>query len=466
MKSNFAAVVCSTVMAVVLAGAASTHADHIVIQNRPSGPEPAPQWIGSDAFHLDHVLLKNGKSFDGEIVFENKDALKLEIFVPPGYTMARKLEQASIKTLTRSAHDGSPYVLIPVFGVIGKDITADALHAGLAKAVAAKASRIILVIDSPGGRIDQMCEMVDDLLPVSQKVEVVAYVKTAYSAAAVIAMCCPHVYLTPDGVIGAAVPFRMTNNGPADVDAKFRSGFEAKIRASAAQGGHADLLIRGMSEPDLEIYLTHENTVPVLRTTGPGKLIKSKGQILTLTAREASDCGLGQIATDWADLGKQVTGGRWYESTHRPWNAVVAVVEEHRQRERDLVELQQRRMARRAAIEQIRPECEAIELRINELLAKSLAAQNAAHELVTRGNAELQQVELEYQQALQAAQSQPAPTAAMAQAAEAKNKRAASVRQFYQTKIAALQAEDQAARTEAARLQDRERQMIASLPAE
>ena len=122
--------------------------------------------------------------------------------------------------------------------------------------------------------------------------------------------------------------------------------------------------------------------------------------------------------------------------------------------------------ARRAAIEQIRPECEAIELRINELVNKSLAAQNAAHELATRGNAELQQVEVEYQQALQAAQSQPAPTAAMAQATEAKNKRASSVRQFYQAKIAAMQAEDQAARTEAVRLQDRERQMIASLPAE
>ena len=189
MKSNFAAAVCSAVLAVVMAGAASTFADHIVIENGPSGPEPAPQWIGPDAFHTDHVLLKNGKSFDGEIVSENKDALKLEIFVPPAYTMARKLEQASIKSLTRSAHDGSPYVLIPVFGAIGTDITAEAFRAGLAKAVAAKAPRIVLAIDSPGGRIDQMCEMVDDLLPVSQKVEVVAYVKTAYSAAAVIAMC-------------------------------------------------------------------------------------------------------------------------------------------------------------------------------------------------------------------------------------------------------------------------------------
>lgn len=466
MKVNFAAVICSTVIAAVMAGTAPMYAGHIVIQNRPSAPEPAPQWLGANAFHNDHVVLKNGKSFDGEIVSENKDAIRLEIFVPPAYTMARRLERVRIKTLIRSVHDGSPYVLIPIFGVVGEDITVDALRAGLAKARAVKATRIILAIDSPGGDVGQMAAMVDDLAMASQDVKIVAYVKKAYSAAAVIAMCCPQVYLTPDGVIGAVVPFRMTDNGPADVDAKFRSAFEAKIRASTAQGGHADLLIRGMSEPDLELYLTNENNEPVLRTAGPGKLIKAKAQILTLTAHEACECGLGRIATDWIDLGQQVTGGRWYESTHRPWNAVVTVVEGHRQHERDIAELHQRQLARRTAIQQIRPECEAIELRVNELLAKSASAQNAAHDLAARGYAELQQIDLEYQQALQAAQSQPAPTVAMAQAAEVRNERASTVRQFYQAKIAAMYAEDEAARMEATRLQSRERQMIASLPPE
>lgn len=467
MQARFVTAIPIILGAMLVAGPATpTYADHIVIENRPTAPVAAPDWLGPDAFHTDHVVLQNGKSFDGEIVFENKDTLKLEIFVPPAYTIDRRLERARIKSVIRAAHDGSPYVLIPIFGAVGEDITAEAFHAGLAQARAAKASRVILAIDSPGGDIGQMCQMVDDLAAASQDMEIVAYVKHAYSAAAVIAMCCQHVYLTTDGVIGAVVPFRMTDNGPADVDAKFRSGFEAKIRASTAQGGHADLLIRGMSEMNLELYLAKEHNQPVLRTFGPGKLIKAKDQILTLTADEASDCGLARIAKNLTDLGKQFTGGRWHESTHRPWNAVVAAVEGHRQQQRDLVAARQRQVARRAAIEQIRPACEAIDKRLAELSAKAQAAQHSAQELAQRGDAELAQIDQEYQQALQAAQFQPAPNAAIAQAAQAKNQRAATVRQFYETKLTALKAEFEAAQAEATRLQGREKEMIASLPPE
>jgi membrane-bound serine protease (ClpP class) len=131
-----------------------------------------------------------------------------------------------------------------------------------------------LAIDSPGGDIGQMYGIVDLLIDASKDVQIVAYVKRAYSAAAVIAMCCNEIYVKPDAVIGACVPFHLAENGPEDVDAKFRSAFEAKIRASTAQGGHADLLIRGMSELDLQIYLATEDGKPVLRTSGRGSSSK------------------------------------------------------------------------------------------------------------------------------------------------------------------------------------------------
>ena len=41
-------------------------------------------------------------------------------------------------------------------------------------------------------------------------------------------MTCRDLYMTPIASM-AAVPFHMTANGPEDVDAKFRSAFEAKF---------------------------------------------------------------------------------------------------------------------------------------------------------------------------------------------------------------------------------------------
>jgi ATP-dependent protease ClpP protease subunit len=401
----------------------------------------------------DHIVLQNGRAFDGEFVAETNSTVTLEMFFPPSYTMERRFNKAQIKTWQRPAHVGAPYVMIPIIGEIGNDVTVDAIRAGLEKARAARPRYIVLAIDSPGGDIGQMDGIVDLLIGASKEVKIVAYVKQAYSAAAVIAMCCNEIYAKPDAAIGACVPFRLAENGPEDVDAKFRSAFEAKIRASTAQGGHADLLIRGMSELDLQIYLATEDSKPVLRTSGPGKLIKGSGQILTLTADEAVQCGLARIAPDMADLGNQVAGGAWYESSRRPWNAVVATIA-----------LQRRRLAREAAIARVRPEYNAIERRIAPLVAKGVAANNAINNLTAQCNAELQQVDHEYRQAFLLTQYQSDPAAAAARALEVHNASAAAARQNWQSNVAGLQAVADAAWGEVAQLRQREKQLLDSIP--
>ena len=414
----------------------------------------------------DHVVLQNGREFDGEVVAESDRTLTLEMFVPPGYTLGRTFEKAAIKTLVRPPREGEPYVLVPLIGQIGKDVTADALRGGLEKARKANPRFIVLAIDSPGGDIGEMVGMLDLLRDASKQIEVVAYVKRAYSAAAVIAMSCRDIYMKPDAAIGATVPFRMTANGPADVDAKFRSVIEAQMRASTAQGGHADLLIRAMSEMNLELYLASENGKPVLRTSGPGKLIKSKGQILTLTANEAAECGLAHVVAGMTEMGKQVAGGAWYEASRRPWNAVIAAVALQRQRERDLMEQEQRWLARQTAMAQIRPEYEAIVRRVAELSTKINAARNAIEESTKRSTAELKQIDADYRQAIASARFQSDAVAAAARAAEMRDSRAAATRQNWQSQVASFQAQEDAAQKELAQLRIRAQQLLDSLPPE
>lgn len=414
----------------------------------------------------DRIVLQSGRAFEGEVVAETSRSVTLESFVLPGYTMERRFDRSQIKTWHRPSREGVPYVVIPVFGEIGNDVTADALRNGLAKARAANPRYIILAIDSPGGDIWQMNEMIDAVIEASKQTNVTAYVKQAYSAAAVLAMCCPEVYMKPDAVIGAAVPFTATENGPVDVDAKFRSAIEAKMRAAAQHGDHADLLMRGMSELNLQIFLAMEHGKPVLRTFGPGKVIKRDGEILTLTAHEAVQCGLARIAPTMADLGKQVAGGPWHEATRRPWNAVIGTVALARQHEKDVLDQQQRHATRQAAIARVRPEADAIMRRARELTAQRAAAQSAINDLTSRGNIELAQVEHQYQQELGLAKYQADPTAAIARAVEVRNSRAMAVRQQFDANVTALRAQDAAARAELAQLTARMKQLLESVPSE
>jgi len=228
----------------------------------------------------DRLVLRDGKTIEGEVITEDDKTVLVEVWVPPLSFYQKRISKPQIKTWVRPSREGAPYVTIPIFGTIGDDVTVDALRAGLQDARAAKPRYVILAIDSGGGSIAEMAGMLELLQEASKEFEIVAYVKSAHSAAAVIAMSCRHVFMRPGATIGATVPFRMTEDGPRDVDAKWRSIIEAEMRAAARRGGHADLLIRGMSEIDLELFLAEEDGKPSLRTSGPGKRIKSKGHFL------------------------------------------------------------------------------------------------------------------------------------------------------------------------------------------
>jgi hypothetical protein len=338
-------------------------------------------------------------------------------------------------------------------------VTVEGLAAGLAAAREAKAKYVVLAVDSPGGSVEEMAGIIDLIAGASKDVEIVAYVKNAQSAAAVIAMTCGRVYARADAVIGAAVPFRMTENGPVDVDAKFRSIIEAKMRAATAHGGHADLLVRGMAEMGLEIYLTEEDGRPVLRTTGPGKRIKSRGQILSLTGKEAEACGLAHVAGDMDEVGRLVAGGAWHEPNRRAWNAVVGNVAGRREQARYEHERGQRALAGRYAVAEL-------DQRINALLARAAQIVEEIPALKARAQGEIRQVDSEYTDAMGRAPGQKRPQDAMFQASTSASERVREIKRAYEAEVTRLQAEGRAAVAEAERLRREQKELIATLPGE
>lgn len=405
----------------------------------------------------DRLVLTDGRTVEGEIAQESNDTVTIEIRAA-GSTLFQQVRKDQIQTWYRPSKEGAPYVSLPIAGVIGEDITPEALRAGLTAARAAHPDYVILAINSPGGHIDAMDAMVDVILAESRRTKIIAYVKQAYSAAAVIAMACHEVYLTPQAAIGAVVPFRMTETGPAEVDAKFRSAFQAKIRATAVMADHADLVIRGMSELDLEIFLTQADGHPLLTIQGPGKPIKSKGQILSLTAVEAKECGLSGIAQNMNDLGTQVCGGAWHEENRRAWNAVIDTVAQANQRRRADQARAQRQTIRNAAMDRIKPECESIMDRITQLSAQCTAKRNSLTDMQKNYDASMQQIHKDYDAAMSKARTQKDRDNASTQANQ-------SVNNLRQT-MASLQTDADAAALEADALRKRLQYLMASLPPE
>lgn len=273
----------------------------------------------------DHIVFRDGHTLDGTVT--DQDAKTMTVQTDGSATTqpsSQQIDKSQIKSVNGIAHDGPSYVLLPVEGVIGIDISGNAFQTGLEQALQMQPQIIVIFIDSDGGSISELEKMEDALAEVPPGVRKIAYVKKAFSAAAVLAMSCQQIYIKPDGVIGAAVPFKFTDKGlPEDVDAKFRSAFAAKVRTWVGQAGHSDLFVRGMMDLNLQLYIRMEDGQLVISTGGPGRMIKSSGQILTMTAQEATDCGLTQIASKMADIGKQAVGGPWYPESKIPWHTVL-----------------------------------------------------------------------------------------------------------------------------------------------
>jgi ATP-dependent protease ClpP protease subunit len=415
--------------------------------------------------NADQIILKNGRMIDGAVISENDKTLTIEI---PGIGMSltTTISKAEIKTRKKVVREGRPYVVVPVRGVIGDDVTVEALRAGLAEARRAKPQYVVLEIDSPGGNIGEMTGMLDLLSEASKDLKIVAYVKRAYSAAAVIAMSCPQVYMVPGATIGATVPFRMTENGPAEVEAKLRSAIEARMRAANRCGGHDDLLIRGMSDADLELYVAEDNGKPVLRTSGPGKLIKSKGQILTLTTEESVTCGLAHSAATMEDLGQQICGGAWYEVNRFAYNATIATVEMQRQQDRQAAEEKRRILARQKAISEIKPGLDDIEVRAAQLAGRAAANDGEIARLSALCDAELRRIESERLQAVEYARRHGALDSEMPHITEVANTRASAIRHSTDRQIAQLRSDSEAAKNELALLGQRRKSLLANVPKE
>ena len=148
------------------------------------------------------------------------------------------------------------------------------IRRGLKEAIARHADLVVLDIKTPGGAVDVTLQILEALAKFPGKT--VAYVDNeALSAGAFVAAVTDEIWLTPDGVIGAAAPVTATGQ---DVDSttrlKLTSYLKARMRSVSEGKGYRGQVISAMIDPDTELKIGD-------------KVLKEKGSLLSLTASEA-----------------------------------------------------------------------------------------------------------------------------------------------------------------------------------
>jgi membrane-bound serine protease (ClpP class) len=213
---------------------------------------------------------------------------------------------------------GSPRVaIVPIVGALDETHVALVRRAG-ERIRAERPDLAIFEIDTPGGRIDHMIQIGEEIMRLDP-VPTAAYVRPpadgalmggAISAGVYLAISCKRLYMFPGTVIGASAPVMPTAEGLKPVEEKGVSMAREKFRARAEQNGYPPNLVVAMVDQDLEIfevdldgrkaYLT-DGEIEKLRSEGrkfdvPTVPFDSREKLLTLTDRQVEQAGMGKIA--------------------------------------------------------------------------------------------------------------------------------------------------------------------------
>ena len=212
-------------------------------------------------------------------------------------------------------------VLIPVHAEIARPVLY-VLRRGLKEAIEQKADVVVLDLKTPGGALDVTFSIVEALEKFPG--EKIAFVDDqALSAGAVIAAVADEIWFAPRGKMGAAAPVNATG---ADLEKSMRqkivSYLKAEVRSLSEGKGRRGQVISAIIDEEFELKIGD-------------KILKPKGELLTLTASEASQTYgdppspllAAGIAKNAADLLAQKFGTAGYElkSLEITWSEKLAV---------------------------------------------------------------------------------------------------------------------------------------------
>ncbi len=188
------------------------------------------------------------------------------------------------------------YFTIPVFGQLGREVTADAFSTALNAAIDAKADYVVLLLDSDGGNLLE-AEHIIALLGRHPDLKTIAMVKRAMGPSVALSFACRRIYLYGEGAASLVLPEQL-NGRPLTVEQteQLRAALRRSLVEACRVAGRQPLVALGMIEPDLSLYASPGVPVRVgLNRVGPdSQWIKRPGQLLTFDPTNAVEFGYAQ----------------------------------------------------------------------------------------------------------------------------------------------------------------------------
>lgn len=159
-----------------------------------------------------------------------------------------------------------PVYRVPISGGIEHGL-APFVARSIRAAERANARGVVLILDTPGGRIDAAERIADAVR--NTELPIVAFVdRRAFSAGAMIALASDSIFMRPGSVIGAATP--VSGQTGEKLPEKYVSAMRAEFRALAEEHGIDPRLAEAMVDEDIEI-----------------EGVTARGRLLTLSTAEA-----------------------------------------------------------------------------------------------------------------------------------------------------------------------------------
>lgn len=219
-------------------------------------------------------------------------------------------------TADDSQHTLPQVMIVPLHGTVGGtrgQSLRDTFDAGMledcfAAAEKAGAKIVILDINSPGGLVSEMELICQTIINWHSRLRIVAFPRDAFSAAAIISLCCREMGVRPDSRIGAAVIIQTGNGAPTAVDAKMASPHHALQKQFMSASGRPYDVVSAMTIQETQLWWSPEKgfvtTAPPSGDGAAWTQVDGASTVLTMTAADAVKWGLslGACANEQALL--------------------------------------------------------------------------------------------------------------------------------------------------------------------
>jgi len=313
--------------------------------------------LGPAAFALDRVTMKDGTVLEGTIEREGDGFLYLIVKIgaienrrlllsediksierDSNAAKAADAEKAPAKANERSsnARSGDAKATIPKGAakvafislgdppdkdMVGPFMNADALEHSidLLNEIPdeSRPDIVVLKINSGGGALNEIQKLSDVIEnKIKPKYQVVAWIESAISAAAMTAYTVEDIYFMSKGNLGAATGFSMQGGRAQAIEGRELEEVLYMMEKIAERGGHAKLVMRAMQiEQELSADID-DNGVVTWRPDLKGQyVVNPKGRILTLNSQDAMKYKFAKgVADSKDDLMKLIVGDReWVE---------------------------------------------------------------------------------------------------------------------------------------------------------